>query len=71
MLFVIYVNYGSGVTFRTGPIEARFRSGLWSHIYRRVHQNCAGCPTCMERVAMGQVNELPRGSSTGRMYRLV
>ena len=73
MLFIIYVNYGRGVSFRTGPIEARFRSGLWSHIYRRRHEHghCSGCPGCMERVALGQVPTLPEGRQTGRMYRMV
>lgn len=71
MLFVIYVNYGQGVTFRTGPETARHRVGLWSHIYRCMHQHCGGCQQCLTRVALGQVEELPQGRQTGRMYRLI
>ena len=71
MLYVIYVNYGPGTTFRTGPMEARHRQGLWAHFYRRVHAFQCSCLRCLERVSLGPVPSLPLGRKTGRMYKAI
>jgi hypothetical protein len=67
-LYVIYVNYGSGMTFRTGPVELRHREGLWAHFYRRVHPPTCSCLRCLERMCAGPVEKLPEGRRTGVMH---
>ena len=68
-MYVIYVNYGKGMRFRTGPVELRHRVGLWAHFYRRVHSVRCSCIGCLERVSAGPA-ELPEGRQTGRMYHV-
>lgn len=68
-MYVIYVDYGSmGVQFRTGPLAARFRQGMWAHFYRRVHPVTCLCLRCLERVSLGPA-ELPPGTQPCRIYR--
>lgn len=69
-MLVIYVNYGEGMTFKTGPVALRVRVGLWGHFYRRVHPRGCNCARCLERVCAGPVETLPQGRETGRMYKV-
>lgn len=69
-IYVIYVNYGSGMRFRTGPVGLRYRLGLWMHTYRRVHPANCQCLRCFERIAAGPTPELPAGRKCGHMYPL-
>ena len=67
-MYVIYSNYGPGMTFRTGPAELRHRIGLWVHFYMRQHPRSCSCLCCLRRVSAGPVSALPAGRVTGRLY---
>ena len=67
-MYVIYVNYGRGVTFRTGPVHWRHRVGLWAHYYVRDHPRTCSCLRCLRRISARPVVSLPPGRVTGHMY---
>lgn len=69
-MLVIYVNYGKGMQFRTGPIKARFRRGPWAHYYKRMHSKCKGCLRCFERTGLRPIKEIPAGCRPGVMYSI-
>ena len=69
-MYVIYSDYGRGVTFRTGPAKLRHRVGLWAHFYVRQHPQSCSCPRCLRRVSAGPVSTLPAGRVTGRLYAM-
>lgn len=69
-MFVIYTHYGSGLTFRTGPVALRRRSGLWAHYYVRDHPKSCSCNKCFRRVSAGPVPTMPEGRQGGRFYHV-
>lgn len=69
-LYVMYVNYGQGITYRTGPVELRHRVGLWAHFYVRDHPPSCQCLKCFRRLCFGPVEAILEGRKPGYMYPL-
>lgn len=66
-MYIIYVNYyGKGIRLRTGPVELRFRRGMWAHEYAD-REAPPGTPETLKFIAGGQPVDVA-GRASARLF---